>query len=579
VINDGVSGERTTRGRWRLLDYSFGEYRPEFIELMEGTNDISAAKPYDEIAENLNEMVKWPKKSGSKPLLGTLIPRKDDKNRATDIMNDYIAEVAATRGVPLVDNWQAYYDYGPWRTLLRDALHPSTQGMIVLTDSWYDALLDNWLVEDTTPPTAEITSLPAQSECLNVQVGWSGEDPSPGTGVKNYDVQVRVPSQTGTWSNWLLETEATSGTYVGGWHNQKMGFHVRARDQLDNLGEYSDERETTIVDSQPPYEAGMGTLPPARKAPFEIYWWGSDACSSVTYNVEYRVGSSSWMPLLTGTSTTHMTFDPASPQYGETHYFRVHVVDAVGHSRTSQEVSTKLAQFTVSGQVLNVRREPVALATVVVTDSLYVEDMPYGQHVAYLGSAGDYDLSASRYGFGEMAPMYAVSVTADVSGLQLVLPPVDDVVIDAGFEAGVWGQWQPGGSPSPALVTDAHTGHGVARLGGLGGTSFLSQTLDVPGDLTDATLSLMVSLEHGADISSTLEIELEGTPIITTHEVLAGSWRHVWLPADAAAGQVVTLTLSVADDAAVLVDEVSLGSAAHGGSWSFLPIVSRSAVP
>ncbi|MFN2169196.1 MAG: SGNH/GDSL hydrolase family protein, partial [Anaerolineae bacterium] len=73
VINDGVSGERTTWGRWRLLEGDWSLYEPQFLELMEGTNDITGDKDIVETAERLDEMVKWPQRGGTHVLLSTLL--------------------------------------------------------------------------------------------------------------------------------------------------------------------------------------------------------------------------------------------------------------------------------------------------------------------------------------------------------------------------------------------------------------------------------------------------------------------------------------------------------------------------
>jgi hypothetical protein len=85
----------------------------------------------------------------------------------------------------------------------------------------------------------------------------------------------------------------------------------------------------------------------------------------------------------------------------------------------------------------------------------------------------------------------------------------------------------------------------------------------------------MVRLEDSNAGNSTLEIELVGTPISHTQQVSSDSWTHVWFPVDAALGEVVTLTVTVSEDPAVILDEVSLGTAVVGGGSVFLPFVGR----
>jgi hypothetical protein len=167
--------------------------------------------------------------------------------------------------------------------------------------------------------------------------------------------------------------------------------------------------------------------------------------------------------------------------------------------------------------------------------------------------------------------MHRTAVSADTDDLDLYLPPLDDAVSDGGFEAGTWGDWQSGGATP---TSQSHTGDGAALLGA---TSTLSQSLSVPGTLTNATLSFLVRLDTTGD-SSALEVRVDGTSISHTQVVSTTNWTHVWLPVDAAVGQPVTLVFT-ADNAAVRLDEVSLGTARHGGGVAFFPIVHRSQNP
>lgn len=429
------------------------------------------------------------------------------------------------------------------------------------------------LLGDATPPTAWISDLPSQSECSNVRLSWDGSDPAPGTSVKSFDVQ--VSENGGAWSNWLLETPARNDVYAGGAHGGILGFRVRARDQAGNVGSYSAGRYTSIIDTIPPYEARMSALPQAQKPPFGVYWRGADACSPVTFDVEYRVGTSpTWIRWLTASSDTHAVFNPASPQYGQPYYFRVRVRDEAGNSTESDPVSTILAKYTLSGEIVTIRHEPVIWAQVTVTDAVAAESY-FGHYIAYLVKEGDYDLLAARYGFGTLPPMHLTSVATSLSGLDFELPPHDDVIGNGGFEMAGWGSWLPGGTVMPAVVSGGHTGDRAARLGGIGGPSWLRLDLSAPGDLVDPTLSFLVRLDDAAAGASTLTVELAGTPISHTQVVSTADWTHVWLPIDAAVGQPMTLTFTVSGNPAVRLDEVSLGSAIKGGSQVQLPVILR----
>lgn len=585
VINRGIPGEMVSALRKRIGNEAT-LYLPQFPLIMEGTNDVTQGRPPNEVAQDLAIIIDILKKysdiDGIRPWLSTIIPRTDGYYHQTQTMNDYIRDVAATKRVPLADNWQAFLDYGDWESLMWDPKHPNGAGMQLLADNWYAEVLDeySWLYEDTTPPNTWIESLPPQSLCGQVTVSWNGSDNV--SWVVSYDVQVNING--GEWTDWLIGTQDISGTYTSGLYNATVGFRVRGRDAAGNQGDYSTPAYTQITDDGPPYNVGISSLPLAQKAPFRLQWWATDDCSAVTaYDVEVRVGpTGAWNPWLSSTPFTSGTFDPAPPQYGQSYYFHARARDQAGNwSGWSSLVYTKLARFSVAGNVWTVRHQPVAGAGVTLTPAaLNVERRP-GGYLAYLADAGTYDLLVEHDNFGLLPPLH-LSVSGDLSGVDLVLPPLDDVVDDGGFESG-WGDWQPGGTLTPTRVTAAHTGNWAALLGGAGELSWLRQPLSLPTGLTDATLSFLVRLDNDAEGSSTLQVALEGTPISLTQTVSAGGWSHVWLPVETAAGhrngigtsQVVTLTFTVSDSAALRLDEVSLGSALPGANYVYLPIVVR----
>jgi hypothetical protein len=67
-------------------------------------------------------------------------------------------------------------------------------------------------------------------------VSWGGLDPSPGSGVSTYDIQV-ADGISGAWVDWLTNTTQTSAPYSGQ-RGHTYGFRVRARDVAGNLGAY-----------------------------------------------------------------------------------------------------------------------------------------------------------------------------------------------------------------------------------------------------------------------------------------------------------------------------------------------------
>jgi lysophospholipase L1-like esterase len=578
VVNQGMPGEQTPEGKYRLKDEAWPATHPQFVEIMEGTNDVTHSRPYDDIAFNLALMIGDSKQLGSRPLLGTLIPRLDIMNDETAIMNGYIVSLAVAKKVALADTWKAFYDYGDWPSLFRDSLHPNTVGMAILTNSWYNTIVTgiSWLNEETTPPTTWMEPLPAQSPCGLATVQWNGSDNL--SWVTDYDVQVQV--NYGAWMDWLVATPTTSGIYSSASYGDTVGFRVRGRDVVGNQSDYSATVYTTMTDIEPPYNVQVQALPAAQTAPFQVRWSAADACSQlITFDVQYRIGpAGTWQNWLSSTPLWSGSFDPPSPQYGQAYYFRIRAGDLAGNwSDWSSPVSTILARFTLSGRAFTARHESVAGGDFVVSGALAVDPLP-GGYRAFVAGTGNYDLQASRNGFGTLPPMHVLSVTTDLDGLDFVLPPVDDVVSNGGFEGGGWGGWQVGGSVTPALVAGGHTGYGAALLGGTGGTSWLSQALSVPSGLSNPTLSFLARLD-GSSGSSAIEVEVQGAGVNQTVSVPAGGWHHIWLPVQGALGKAVTLVLTVTDNAAVRVDEVSLGSAQAGGSLIYSPLIRRNSTP
>ena len=161
-----------------------------------------------------------------------------------------------------------------------------------------------------------------------------------------------------------------------------------------------------------------------------------------------------------------------------------------------------------------------------------------------------------------------------MTGADFYLPPLDDLVDNGGYEKASWGDWQRGGSTLPAISSSTHTGDGAALLDPAGGESRLSQSLRLPAGLHEPAVSLMVRLADKADVASTLTVTIVGTTT-STHELAVTSeeWAHAWYDVSAFAGAPATIELAVTGDPALIVDEVSLGSAMPGVSLSYLPLV------
>jgi hypothetical protein len=234
-----------------------------------------------------------------------------------------------------------------------------------------------------------------------------------------------------------------------------------------------------------------------------------------------------------------------------------------------------------SGTVQTIREMPIYHALVSTSpDPLWTAPSDAtGSYAVYMGEAGTFHIWVEHAGFGTLPTRQNLAVTGHVTGVDFYLPPLDDQVDNGGFEAGDWVAWQRTGSTLPALTTTAHTGQGAALLDPDGGDSQLSQSVLMPVGMTQPTLSLMARLAGEAGPTE-LKIQVAGNTMISDSlQVPDGSWIHAWYDLSALADQTVELTLEVTGQSAVIVDEVSLGSALPGVHRVHLPLASRSYAP
>ncbi|MFC2030211.1 GDSL-type esterase/lipase family protein [Chloroflexota bacterium] len=585
VENYGEPGEGIPTGRNRLKD-EIGRRRPQYILFMEGTNDVSRGKTPAEIKSellNMIAMIRTHPVQRSELMLATIVPRLSGHEGKTEEMNNVAIKPAAQeKGVPLCDQWQAFDSSPlPLSSLIRsDEIHPSEAGLQLIADTFYACVLIEFfgMSPDDQPPTTWVEPLPVQSECGQVAVNWNGTDNL--SYVVEYDVQVKV--NDGAWTDWLLGTTATNGVYTGGAHGDTLYFWVRGRDVAGNQSIYGAAEDTSIQDTLPPSQSGVHSLSPANTAPFNVSWWGQDACSEVTsYDVQYKAGAGgAWTDWLPGTPDSSAGFAPGSPIYGETYYFQVKAEDALGNKQStwSAPASTVLARFALSGSLLSNREEPLAMATLTVDPGLPFFTRYHETYSGYGIDPDDLALTATRNGFGNLPPMKLTAVSTDVTDLDFYLPPADDAVLGGGFESGL-ADWLVAGTLPPALTVEAHTGDGAVGLGDLGQRSQLSQVVSPKAGMIDPTLTFMFRLEQpgaGSSLEVTLEDGNAAAASFVLDDVVAvqsDSWSHVWYDVTGETSSPLTITFTVSNSANIILDEISLGSAPAGGGWIYLPTV------
>lgn len=161
VINRGVSGEDTTQGLQRFGDVLAAD-NPDYITIMEGTNDVWVGISTSGTVFNLGSMVDQALAANVVPIVSNLTP--DTRARITkDIsgINQAISTMTSDRGVALVDNYSA--TVGNWANLSDDGLHPNDAGYTILADNFAAAIFaaeppaQEPADDDTEDDTAEDT--------------------------------------------------------------------------------------------------------------------------------------------------------------------------------------------------------------------------------------------------------------------------------------------------------------------------------------------------------------------------------------------------------------------------------------
>ena len=170
VYNEGNPGERSSSGRYRLNSI-LESYRPEYVLLMEGTNDINSYRTLDSVIDNLEEMVKWSKFFGVKPVLSNfMVPDPADQHNIIDdedLLDDEDIEVeedvveeeieiqaldatfdeaswavqqlAQEQNIPFVDTCSSIRQN---ESLMLDSIHPNDTGYALMSQAWYSKLIE-----------------------------------------------------------------------------------------------------------------------------------------------------------------------------------------------------------------------------------------------------------------------------------------------------------------------------------------------------------------------------------------------------------------------------------------------------
>lgn len=139
VVNRGVGGENSSSGLARFPSVLSAD-NPEFILIMEGTNDITGKRSPESIVFNLGAMVDLAISQGVRPILGTITPRRD-RVRTGLTTNELIRGLAGQKGVSLSDNYAAIAAVPDFdTTILIDHVHINSTGNEILAQTWFSTI-------------------------------------------------------------------------------------------------------------------------------------------------------------------------------------------------------------------------------------------------------------------------------------------------------------------------------------------------------------------------------------------------------------------------------------------------------
>lgn len=343
----------------------------------------------------------------------------------------------------------------------------SLMGAFSTLGSTYEDIGPDWQTADAAPPVTGMAPLAAQSAAW-ISLHWAGYDEA-GSGLRGYDVQVR-DGLGGQWLNWMMLTPQTSGAYWGmGGHTYY--FRVRAWDYANNAEAWPAQPDAvTTIEALPPTSA-VQPVPAYARGDLTVQWAGFDPGESgiQAYEVQYRIGSSlEWHDWLTNTTATEASFHGTS---GLSYSFRMRAVDLAQNTENwpagDDAGPVTFYDWTLTGSVRDNAGAPVGNAQVGLTPAgldNFASDRQ-GAYQAYaLDTPPTYNAQWTKAGYGDLPP--TSFPTSQDGELGVILPPLDNVVQNSGFENGL-NTWAPGGLYLPQASDSArHTGSQGVALGG-----------------------------------------------------------------------------------------------------------------
>ncbi|NLE43624.1 MAG: hypothetical protein GX620_02785 [Chloroflexi bacterium] len=412
-----------------------------------------------------------------------------------------------------------------------------------------------------------------------ISVSWTGASTSAQCGIGGYSFTWStspdtVPDRTVDTTG----SSTTSGPLASGiWY-----FHLMARDAWGgwasepvHLGPFKiDTSAPSSVAYSPRYAAGTNV---------PVQWTGSDVGSGIaSYDVQVQVDGGVWQNWRTQVTSTSSSYSGAA---GHTYCFRSRARDHAGNLEAwpaTPDACTTVTAYMIAGRILNSSGGAVMAARISAVPAMVntAVSEPDGSYALYFNSRGEYTLSIVRSGFGTLPPTCR-SLSGSMDGVDFVLPPENNLVINGGFESGI-APWQSASfaaldlEEGLSVTSNAHTGEGALEFGA---SASAAQSFHIPQDSRRPALSIMYRVEGTVRTGDRFRIVARAANGEVSRDLPldATQWSHTWLDVSSMVGRDVSVVLecvrSSQSSVRVIVDEVSLGEVRSGVYQSLIPTV------
>ncbi|MDI6916316.1 MAG: Ig-like domain-containing protein [Thermoplasmatales archaeon] len=186
---------------------------------------------------------------------------------------------------------------------------------------------------DNAAPTSNVNAIsPYWQNTSPVTITATASDTGY-SGLASVELWYRYSTDNSSGGGWVLFGTDTASpwswsfTFPNG--TGYYQFYNRARDNATNYESAPTTRDTLCGYDNTPPSSYVIPLPAWSKQTFTVSWTGSDLSGIASYDVQYKVGSGSWVNWLSSVSDTSATF--TFGEHLKTYYFRCRARDNAGN--------------------------------------------------------------------------------------------------------------------------------------------------------------------------------------------------------------------------------------------------------